>query len=401
MKRLALNIGILVLGLLLAACGAAVTPSDTPRPNRSPGPTPCLFAESLHIAVTQYVGQNEAEDRPDPFHPARLLVFSDQGSTPEFTLVQDGTSYSDATWSPDGQWLAYVVRKGSRTMRLEMRRTDWQSLPVSLTTDYRFGQLNGWTDYLSLRGWSADGTWLAFDYVSLMDSDQGYKSTTYVVSRQTKATKLVGHDVTALAWSPVQPSQLAYAITPAFAEGQDYRASLYLASVDTLANPKCLVCDELRLYGKTVCSISWSPSAESMAFSIGEWCDGSDTNMALWVGDPVAQAWPVTKTVGSHTENLRWSKDGRWLACGDAQQVMLFAVADWSVANAVDVSPYGSQIVLGWSDEGALLLTRPTSTGSDLLMLSEITAVPCVLRTAVSFGLGDSMFSVWSWSIGK
>lgn len=376
-------------------------PTKTTAPTRAPSPTPFAFTGNIHIAITQYIGHYDAEGRSDPSHPAKLLIFSDQNPTPEFVLTQNDTSYYDTTWSPDGKWLAYVERKGSRTMRLQLLGTDWQSPPISLTIDFPFGQLNSWTDYLTIRGWSADGTWLAFDYVSLFDSEKGYDSTTYVVNRQTKASNVVGHDVTAFAWSAAQPSRLAFAITPTWAKGDEYRAFVYLASVDTLTHPECLVCEEPKLYGKTVCSIAWSPVAETLAFTVGG-CDGWDHSLDLWVGDLATRTWPVTKTVSSRMENLRWSKDGHWLAGGNAQEVWVFDATDWSVVNAFDVSPYGATIEMNWSDDGELVFTRPTKfTGDDLMILYPTTGVPLVLRSAASFGLSDSAFSLWRWYISK
>ncbi|HNS52678.1 MAG TPA: hypothetical protein PKO09_16040 [Anaerolineae bacterium] len=135
MKQLALGIAILFLSLLLAACGASPTPTAvpltaTPVPTvtptqaptvtssqlltREPVPTPVRVPTSppgtssghLHIVVNQYVGQSEADDRSDPFHPAKLLINEDRAPTPEFVLAQDDTSYFDAIGSPDGNWLA-------------------------------------------------------------------------------------------------------------------------------------------------------------------------------------------------------------------------------------------------------------------------------------------------------
>lgn len=384
------------------ASPTVATSALTPATTTSATANPVTFTDKIQVVVTEFIGQKGEASRFDPFHPATMYVFSGMDCPPDFALATDDVSYYDATWSPNGEWLAYIQRQNSSTMSIQVIDSGWQTR-VPLTPDFRFGQLNSWVEYLSIRGWSIDSTWLAFNSFSLSDAvKKGYESTTYVVNRHTGAMHAIGHDVATLAWSPVKSSLLAFAVTPY--SGDENRASVYLASVDDSPQIECLICQESKLNERKICSMAWSPDGKRLVFAVGQMCNDWDGSFDLWILNVATQEWRVEKPVSSHLRNLAWSKDGRWLAGGDAERLVILDAETWSVTRDISLSSYTGKIVLDWTDNGLLIFTRPAKpygTADDLLVLSPLNDRPVVLRSSASFALSSGAFRITGWHVGE
>jgi len=345
----------------------------------------------LKVAFVQFVNWEEG---PDYLHPATLQVFSGVDQDAEFVPAGDDTSYYDPVWSPDGGWLAYIKRQGDETMSVHLYSSDWQH-HFRLSQDFDFGQLHLWTDYLDIETWSSDSSWLYFRY----SQGTGITSTAYLVNREIGNVQMVGRNVTSLAWSEREPERLAFATTPT---GGIYRASVYTARVDNLDDAACLVCGESELRAKRVCSMAWSPDGQRLALSVTKDC------INYWVGS--REMWVLDANRGElqarinipHASDLTWSKDGRWLALYDMEQVTIYNTTDWSVIRTVEVSPLsGNDPKTKWTDAGELIYLQWNGKDEKLWVLPMPDGEPHLLWEPSMVGLGEEQIGFVDWYQGQ
>ncbi len=95
---------------------------------------------------------------------SNIEVYQPPLTEPVFRLLQEGVSYDQPTFSPDGRWLAYVEdrkepERGNGQARVHIVSTDWQT-DRPITGWFETGPF-AWIIRLS---WAPDGHRLAFQH---------------------------------------------------------------------------------------------------------------------------------------------------------------------------------------------------------------------------------------------
>ncbi len=248
--------------------------------------------------------------------------------------------------------MAYVEDRlvqptGEGQARLRLVSADWQS-DQPLTGWFETSRWGTWLRELS---WSPAGRWLAFQRYS-----KGAGSwTMYAVNVDTGEMRFVGDDVVQLAWSPQDPSRLAFFTGKPTPEG-----GLSLSAVDSLENPQRV---ELAA-GVYVASLAWHPDGTQLVLcTCDDWVCKPD-GMELWIVDVASLSGRLVYDRAPRCGGFAWSPDGVWLANygqffgGGRDSILFYETAGWTVARK---QPGGDAFDGRWFGAGLVLYAEETN----------------------------------------
>jgi hypothetical protein len=228
-------------------------------------------------------------------------------------LASDTTSYYYPTWSPDHQWIAYIVvdprspqlkpssgvanrREFSQSDSIWIMRPDGsqrhrlsETFPrVELDTTNGCYVGSGITSFV---GWSSDSRWLGFVYLS---SDEGQTTTLYAISLETGKTQQVASQVSAAAWS--HTGDVLALVT------SNYRQ---LAVVDAIGALRTEIPVTSALLRYRFSEIQWSYNDDAILV-VGSDHQSYDAPQLLWRIDVTTNEWrKVSEWEGKYTLRVR------------------------------------------------------------------------------------------------
>lgn len=293
----------------------------------SPITTPQLAHTPTELPSPEFVAVTLRQGMPPPDGAARgwvqlsIEVYQPPKTEPVFRLSNKLFSYNDLAFSPDGCWMAYVeddVTDWTGQARVRLISTDWQTDRV-LTDWFETARVYGpWLRDLS---WSPDGHWLTFKRL-----DWGHAiDETYIIDVQTGELRKLGEAISFIAWSPQDPTLLAFSISAPSPDG-----GVYVATAKDL--------DHIRRIGLTFRlharpgALAWNPAQATLAMKTCEQTSWNQTSCELWLVDTTSE----TKTRHQPTDcgSLSWSPDGHWLACEAPYSILFLDTTDWQTIRA-------------------------------------------------------------------
>ncbi len=331
-----------------------ITPEIAHTPTRvNPTSTSSIFIPTL----------TETPSNPEQTIPPGWIVFAGNGPVPIGIIQADGSGlrplvkdciFCDAvSWSPDGQWIAYVASKGYMDI-VDIYKT---RIDGTETEQITFGP----NDKAEI-AWSPIG-----DYIAYVEPAP-YSSDICIVNIDSGDTRKLTYGIIAIspAWSP------------------DGQAIAFLSSEDGKNNIwKLMMMDadgrNIRQIGDSYAGrgrISWSPDGDKLAFTSSGNCgeiftinsDGSDPRK-------------VTHTVGC-ASNPAWSPDGQFIAyetTPDAPPTIHRSLNIISIDGSIEKTLYSAtntQFPLrpDWAPVPALIIGNSysiTTLGSNLKLRSD------------------------------
>ena len=281
-----------------------------------------------------------------PYYECGIEIFTSPHLEPVLTLMQANSTYENPIFSPDGQRLVYIekIPQNSNLQFQVLDRTSW--FTHTIKTDL----LNSTTVPLS---WSSDSQWLAFSQ-GIWEGGRIVESTTYIINIATGTLHNLGREITALGWSPYNPSQFAYA------KATQDSLELYIGYVDNLLDleqvstlPTSFQYNENVFFA--VNAIAWHPNGLSFAACFWQWGENHIFNAIYNLS---SNTWEAEFELSNYgCKDLKWSPNGDWLAFNLEGGVLIYETQLWKQYKSI--SKGENQILYGmdWVDSNILMYT--------------------------------------------
>jgi Tol biopolymer transport system component len=257
-----------------------------------------------------------------------VFLMNADGSDVRFLAGTPGSTDTDASWSPDGDWIAFISSSGGNfdIQRIRPDKTGLADLTQNPADE-------------SAYDWSPDGTQIVFD--SNRDGDYNLYVMDADGSNTRKLTSTPTRDEVDPAWSP-DGSRIAYTCAPAGAGPSD----VCIMKADGSGQANLTKSDEDDR------EFAWSPDGSRLAFGSPLWPE------EIWVMGLDGSGKQNLTDNPADDGGIAWSPDGTRIAftsdrLGKNIEIFLMAADGSDVVQLTDMGRYDVAPV--WSPDGTAI----------------------------------------------